>query len=281
MILDAFLQSARQRLAQAGVETPAVDVRVLAAAALGLDRAALLTQGGRVLSAEEEARLTLYIERRCAREPVARILGARAFWGHDFALNEATLEPRPDTETLVETALQMLAARRDAPLRVLDLGTGTGAILLSLLGEWEKATGLGVDIAPRAIEQARQNAAALGLDARASFQLGDWLAGVTGRFDVIVSNPPYIPAGEIPELMPEVRCYDPRAALDGGADGLAPYRHLAPLLPDYLQPQGVVLFEVGQGQAADVAALLARAGLKPGPMVQDLAGIDRCVTARR
>lgn len=278
--LNDFLRRAQQRLTQAEIDNPALDARVLTAAVLGCDRAALLVQGDRPLSKAEEETLTLYIERRAKHEPVGRLLGRRAFWGMDLALNEATLEPRPDTETLVETALRLAGKHRTQEAgRVLDLGTGTGAILLALLQEWPKATGLGIDCAGRAIEQAALNAATLGLASRAAFRLGNWLEGVTERFDVIVSNPPYIPSAEIGGLMPEVRLFDPLAALDGGADGLDPYRLLAPLLPSVLVPGGWVFFEVGQGQAQDVASFLEKAGLTALEIVDDLAGIARCVAA--
>ncbi len=311
-VLAACLSLAQKRLAAAGVDNPALDARLLISAALELDRIQLLTQNERALTKEEEKKIETLIARRESREPVARILGLREFWGLPFGLNEATLEPRPDSETLVETALGFFAqADSSSPLageeaktrtcaskrlvfagegsfsseallpkpprRLLDLGTGTGCLLLSLLQEWPEAMGIGIDLAPRAVEQAQENARRLGLDSRAVFQTGNWLEGLTESFDLIISNPPYIPAADIEALAPEVREHDPRLALDGGADGLAPYRHLIPLLPAFLNPHGAALFEVGIGQAQAVAALLKETGFTNVFTKPDLGGIDRCV----
>ena len=217
------------------------------------------------------------ITRRIRREPVARIIGAREFWGLNFGLNEATLEPRPDSETLVEAVL----AFRKANARILDLGTGTGCLLLALLHEMPAATGMGIDMNPRAVEQAIFNAAALGLGERAMFRTGNWLTDIKENFDIILSNPPYIPASDISTLMPEVRDYDPMLALDGGVDGLAPYRFLIPQLANFLNPQGIAAFEVGAGQAPQVADLFRQSGFANIAIHKDLGGIDRCVTATR
>jgi len=273
--LQDSLIVAQKRLAEAGVDNPALDARLLAAHALGLDRTALLTQNERDLSAKEQTAIDALIARRAAREPVGRILGLREFWGLPFGLNEATLEPRPDTETLVEMALALLPSRHCE--RLLDLGTGTGCLLLSLLHELPAATGLGIDLASRAVAQAQDNAKRLGLDNRARFQTGNWLDGIEETFDLIISNPPYIPASDIETLAPEVKQFDPLAALDGGADGLDPYRHLIPRLPALLNPEGIVLFEVGIGQAMQVAALMREAGFDKVTIKADLGGIDRCV----
>lgn len=311
--LGSCLSAAQKRLAAVGVDNPALDARLLIAAALEMDRVQLLTQNDRALTDEEEKKIETLITRRESREPVARILGLREFWGLPFGLNEATLEPRPDSETLVEAALGFFAqAGSSSPLageeaktrtcaskrlvfagegsfpsedlllpkpprRLLDLGTGTGCLLLSLLHEWPEATGLGIDLAPRATEQARENAGRLGLDSRAAFQTGNWLESLTEPFDLIISNPPYIPAMDIEALAPEVRQHDPRLALNGGADGLDPYRHLIPLLPNFLNPHGAVLFEVGIGQAEAVASLLKKTGFADIFIKPDLGGIDRCV----
>lgn len=278
MNLQTLIAATQARLDQAGVDNPALDARLLIGHALNLDRAQLMMQGERTLSAHESEAIDALIARRAAREPVGRILGMREFWGLPFALNEATLEPRPDTETLVEAALK--CAKKDAPLRLLDLGSGTGCILLALLHELPSATGLGIDRAPRAVEQAQINAARLGLEGRAHFQLGDWLEGIEEPFDLIVSNPPYIPASDIEALEPEVRLFDPLAALVGGADGLDPYRALIPLFPAFLKPNGAALFEVGIHQAAPVAALMREAGFKDVAIHNDLGGIERCVSGR-
>ncbi len=280
----------------------------MACAALGCDRAALLSQSGRVLKEEETSAIDALIARRKAYEPVSRIIGKKEFWGLTFSLNEATLDPRPDSETLIEAVLSKnpsplmgsIAAKRSGEsfcsreglgggdanqatppsIRILDLGTGTGCLLLALLHEIPQATGLGIDIDERAVEQASENAKALGLGDRAAFRISDWLGGLKETFDIIVSNPPYIPESVIPSLMPEVRDYAPLAALDGGSDGLDPYRLLIPQLHDFLNPGGLVAFEVGQGQAGSVAALLQEYGFTNIARHKDLGGIDRCITAQ-
>lgn len=267
-----------EQLAQAGVDTPELDARLLIGAALGLEHADFLMRREREITPQEQQNIAALMARRTAREPVARILGLREFWGLPFGLNEATLEPRPDTETIVELALAY-RPKAEAP-RLIDLGTGTGCILLSLLHEIKTATGLGVDCAPRALEQAKANADRLGLGDRATFGLGNWFAGLDERFDLVVSNPPYIPAADIPDLSPEVRLYDPRAALDGGPDGLAPYRVMIPLLPRYLNYGGAAVFEVGIHQAEPVARLLAEAGAADITIKNDLGGVARAVAGR-
>lgn len=290
MTLAQFLRLATDRLQQAGIDNPSLDARWLFCHALNNDRAQLLSQSQRILTTGEQAQIDALITRRAAHEPVARIIGAREFWGLRFSLNEATLEPRPDSETVVEVVLKILDASdlRGKKLRLLDLGTGTGCLLLSLLHEQPSATGIGIDIAPRAVEQARQNAQALELQTRASFHVDDWFAGLRAgdstkntipKFDVIVSNPPYIPASDIANLMPEVRNHDPLRALDGGADGRDPYRHLIPQLKDFLNPKGLVVFEVGIDQAHDVAALLETHAFINIHLYKDLGGIERCVSA--
>ena len=293
MRLAAFLTNAIETLKQAGIDNPQLDARLLAGHALGCDRAQLLSQSERVLTDEEILTINALLTRRIRHESVARIIGKREFWGLDFGLNEATLEPRPDSETLIEAVLSSFRRKPESSgarlrdedsrsnLRILDLGTGTGCLLLSLLHETPEATGLGIDINPRAVEQATINATALGLGSRASFRLGNWLNGITEKFDLIVSNPPYIPASDIPSLMQEVCQYDPLLALDGGEDGLAPYHHLIPQLANFLNPQGLVAFEVGQGQAQQVATLLRDNGFVTIATHKDLSGIERCVTAFR
>ena len=216
-------RAAEARLRAAGVDTPELDARLLAEHALGLTREQLLMNPDAPVAPEAAARLHALVERRAAREPVSRILGERAFWTLELALNPDTLDPRPDTETIVEAALDALPGR-DAPLRILDLGTGTGCILLALLAERPNATGLGIDLSPQAVAAAAANAAPNGLAERARFQTGNWGDGLAERFDLVVSNPPYIPSGDIASLDPEVREHDPLRALDGGTDGLDAYR---------------------------------------------------------
>ncbi len=273
--LAFILKHSIDQLRTVGIDDPGLDARLLITHVLGCERVDLMIQKDRLLTRQEIDTINALIARRAAREPVARILGLREFWGLPFGLNEATLEPRPDSETLIETALKRVAS---PPARVLDLGTGTGCLLLALLHEWPQATGLGIDIAPRAVEQAQQNATRLGLSDRAAFRQGNWCETLTEHFDVIISNPPYIPHGDLTSLQPEVRGHDPMAALDGGADGLAPYRHLIPLLPSLLSRGGQVLFEVGISQATSVETLLKTHGFQAVEAVHDLGGVLRVVT---
>lgn len=278
--LHQLRRAAEARLREAGVDTPDLDARLLVEHALGLTRSDLFARANDPVPEPDAARLRALVERRAAREPVGRVLGHREFWTIDLALNPDTLEPRPDTETLVEAVLKALPDRT-APLRLLDLGTGTGCILLALLAELPNATGLGIDLSPGAVAAATENAARNGLAERARFQTGNWGAGLAERFAVVVSNPPYIPSADIAALDPEVREHDPLRALDGGADGLDAYRIIAAQTPDLLLPGGLAGLEVGQGQAADVAGLLAAAGLEPTGVFRDLGGVERCVLGRK
>jgi release factor glutamine methyltransferase len=282
------IESARRvlaaRLQSAGIEQPALDARLLVGAALRLDLTWMVTQAGRQLAPEEAARLEAYAQRRLAHEPVARILGAREFWGLPFQLSEATLVPRPDTETVVELALEIfrgLTISGQRP-RIADIGTGSGAILLALLHEIPGAFGVGTDLSLTALKTARDNAAALGLADRASFVACSYAAALRGPFDLIVSNPPYIPSAEIPKLSIEVREHDPHLALDGGNDGYDAYRALTPQAAERLAPGGALIVEAGQGQARNIETLMTAAALvvDSSPKV-DLAGIPRAVSARK
>lgn len=277
--LNGLRRLAEARLRDAGIDTPDLDARYLLEHALGLIRTDFVANSERIVSETDVARALALIDRRVAREPVGRILGHREFWTIDLALNPDTLEPRPDTETVVEAVLKA-TLDRNASLHLLDLGTGTGCILLALLAELPNARGLGVDLSPLAVEAAVGNAERNGLSDRARFQAGDWGSGLKDRFDIVVSNPPYIPSAEIATLEPEVREHDPRRALDGGPDGLAPYRLIAAQLPRLLVPGGLVAVEVGQGQAADVARLLVAQGIQGVLSLRDLGGIERCVRGR-
>ena len=274
--LGALMVFARQRLKNASIDNPDLDIRLLVCHALKLDRVAIINQMERPITAPELNRLSILIECRARHTSVARLMGEREFWSLPFGLNEATLEPRPDSETLVESTLKLLGSRRNEALRLLDLGTGTGCLLLSLLHELPNATGLGIDLAPRAVEQATRNAERLNLAGRITFRIGNWLENIEEDFDVIISNPPYIRHDDIATLMPEVREHDPLLALDGGDDGLAPYRHLIPELRGRLNPGGIVVFEVGKGQAPDVQNMLESTGLVVS-VYKDLGGIERCV----
>lgn len=274
------LEAAAQRLAAAGVAGPRRDARLLLAHALEVPDARLLAEPETAVNAGAAARFEALLARRAAREPVSRILGRRDFWSLDLAVTPAVLDPRPETETLVEAMLARIADRT-APLRVLDLGTGSGCLLLALLSELPNARGLGLERDPEAAAVARANAARHGLQDRAEVRQDDWSArGPEARFDVVVANPPYVATGEIDRLAPEVAGYDPRGALDGGADGLAAYRDLAPRLPGWLAAHGLAALEVGRGQADEVQDLLQRSGLHTPIGVCDLAGDLRCVLAR-
>lgn len=272
-------------LRAAGVPSPELDARLLVCTACGLSHEDFAARPERPLGEDERAVLARLSARRLRREPVSRILGAREFWGRDFLLGPETLDPRPDTETLIGAGLALLreAARDGARLDILDLGTGTGCILLTLLAELPGMRGVGVDIAPGALEVARANAGRLGLAGRARFVQGSWTSGLEGAFDLVVSNPPYVPSGEMAGLEPEVSQFEPARALDGGADGLQAYRVIAADIARVLRPGGHVLLELGAGQRDAVAGMLGRRGFDAGGMRvwNDLAGRPRCLAMRR
>lgn len=277
--LGHALAEGAARLSAAGIDGARRDARLLLADAAGLEPGVVTGWPERALEATALATFRSHVARREAREPVARILGRREFWSLSFALSPATLDPRPDSETLVEALLEQVPDRQ-RPLTLLDLGTGTGCLLLALLSELPCAWGLGIDRSPDAAALARRNARSLGLDARAAFLVGDWAAalsptGGTGGFDLIVSNPPYLARDELARLDPEVARYDPPSALEGGADGLDAYRALAVHVPRLLRRGGWAAFEIGAGQAVSAAAVLAAAGLAPPDLLADLAGRPR------
>lgn len=277
----ALLAAVAARLAAGGVEEPRREARLLLRAALLLTDTDLLLRAEAPVEERDALRLTALAERRATGEPLARLTGRKEFWSLDFTLSPDTLVPRPDTETLVEAALQALPDRA-APLRLLDLGTGTGALLAALLSEYPAATGLGIDRSEGAARQALANLAALGLCPRGQVMVGDWAEALAGRFDLIVSNPPYIETAAIDTLDVDVRSHDPYLALDGGADGLVAYRAIAAALPRLLTQGGYAVLELGAGQETDVAALLRAAGLDvAGPARRDLGGIPRALVARR
>ena len=279
------IAQARHSLANAfrleALDSPELDARLLTAHVLGLDHAALVAHNERELNSEETAKLHKLASRRLEREPVARILGVKEFWGLPLRITEATLVPRPETETVVEAALAAMDQDRSRArrLRILDLGAGSGALLLALLTEFPNATGVGTDISPRAVATARANALRLGLAERAEIIHCDFSTSLPGRFDLAVSNPPYVKSGDIEALPPEVR-RDPRRALDGGADGLDCYRAIAGQAPRLLKGSGHLVLELGLDQEVPVANLLCSAGLAPSPARTDLAGIPRALPAR-
>lgn len=279
--VGALRRDAAARLAAAGIDSPDLDAGLLLAHALGLSSAALRVAGADPVSAAGATSFAQMLARRLAGVPVARILGEKEFWSLPFALSPETLVPRPDTETVVEAALDALNGR-EGPLRVLDLGTGSGAILAAILVEWPAAWGLGIDRSPGAAVTARDNLARAGLSRRSAVLVGDWAAAVDAAFDLVVSNPPYIPSGDIAGLAIDVREHDPMAALDGGPDGLGAYRAIIQEAPRLLAPGGVLVLELGIGQEAAVTALLGQAGLPPlRPARPDLGGVARALTAAR
>ncbi len=281
------IATARRALAhsfrRAGIDSPEGDARILVGHALALDHAALASAADSMLSGAQAERIAVLAARRLGREPVARILGRKEFWGLDLAISPDVLVPRPDTETVIEAALAAIAPRGPGePLRVADLGVGSGALMLALLSELPRAIAVGTDRHRAAIALARRNAERLGFADRALFIACDFAAALGGGFDLVVANPPYIPTAEIARLAPEVREFDPRVALDGGTDGLAAYRAIAAEGSRVLAPGGTLVVEVGRGQADDVAAIFAAAGLEPEQAARaDLAGIPRAVSARR
>ncbi|HLO74871.1 MAG TPA: peptide chain release factor N(5)-glutamine methyltransferase [Magnetospirillum sp.] len=272
----AAARALAERFAAAGIDTARLDARLLVAEVLGVapDRVALAPEAP--LTAPQAARLSGLADRRAAREPMSHILGRRGFWTLNLKVTADTLDPRGDTETLVEAVLRRIPDRA-APLKLVDFGTGTGAIVLALLSELPNATAIAVDKSPAALEVARENAITHGLASRLRLVLSDWGAALDERADVIVSNPPYIPDQDIDGLEPEVAAYEPRLALAGGADGLECYRQLVPQIARLLVTGGLAAVEVGAGQAASVAELFRAAGLREVALERDLGGVDRCV----
>lgn len=269
-----------RRLRAAGVEDAPGDARLLAIAALGLDRVGLHIHRDRRLTPAEIAEIDWLGQRREAREPVSRIVGHREFWSLDFALSPATLDPRPDSETLVQAALERFPDR-GRPLTIVDLGTGSGCLLIALLTELPAARGIGVDASDAAAAMARRNADRLGVVGRADFVVSDWASALAVEADLVVSNPPYIARPDMAGLAPEVTRFDPDTALLGGDDGLDAYRDLAPVLPALLGPGGSAILEVGDGQAEPVRGLLADAGLVELDAIADLAGVKRCICGKK
>ena len=271
------------RFREQSIDSAELDARLLAGAALGLDLTGLMTATTRTITQDEARCLENFTQRRLAGEPVARILGVKEFWGLALQLSPATLVPRPDTETVVELALEIERGeqRPNLPPRIADIGTGSGAILLALLSELRDATGVGTDISPTALCTARDNAAHFGLAPRAAFIVCNYAAALSGPFDLIVSNPPYIRSADIPRLDREVREYDPHGALDGGIDGLDAYRAIIPEAARLLAPGGTLIVEAGSGQSGAIAELMSASGLtSQQPPKADLTGIPRAVSGR-
>ena len=278
-LLQAW-QTAKQRLEHAGLAGPVIDARLLVEAAADAPRADIVTDPYRALTAEQEATLADYLSRREHREPVSQILGRKGFWKILLQVNANVLTARPDTESVLDVVLKDFPEH--APWNVLDLGVGSGAILLAILAERPAATGLGVDVSEEAIAVARDNAAALGLAGRAALLRGDWTAGLAdGNFDLVVSNPPYIASDVIETLEPEVRDHEPRLALEGGPDGLMHYRRLAPEILRVLKPGGRFAVEIGYDQKEAVEALFREAGALGVQTLRDLGDRDRVVAGAK
>jgi release factor glutamine methyltransferase len=288
-VLDAMhaetIAGARRALAQAfrtaGIERPELDARVLIGHALGLDRTALAAAADRPMSRSEQARIADLAKRRLTREPVARIVGTKEFWGLPLQVTAATLVPRPDSETVVEAALAAIdtAGPRTRPLAITDLGTGSGALLLALLTELPNALGIGTDVSHAALLVAAGNARRLSLHPRAVFVACDFGAALADGFDLVVCNPPYVESAAIATLEPEVRDHDPRIALDGGRDGLAAYRKIGADAFRLLSPGGQLIVEIGAGQAGDVRRIFTSFGLGVAAPIPDLEGMPRAIRA--
>lgn len=270
-----ILRTAKRALEGKGNPNPALDARLLLQHAAGLSREALIADPDREIPAAAAARFHEFLNRRLAGEPVSRILGKREFYGRSFKITPATLDPRPDTETLIEAALAFMPI--DAACRIIDLGTGTGAIGVTLLAERPHATAVMTDISAEAIAIARENAELHGVGGRSLFVHGSWFAGIRDRFDLILSNPPYIPSAILKTLSPEVKDFDPGTALDGGLDGLDRYRTIAAEAQAFLAPEGCVIVEIGEGQAPEIEGIFQARGFLPGRRWGDLAGHIRCL----
>jgi len=270
-------------LSTAGIDSAGLDARRLLAAALDLPEAQILARPECLLPAERAQVFAAYIERRRSREPVSRILGQREFYGRSFAVSPATLDPRPESETLIETVLAIVQGEgwSSRPLRILDVGTGTGCLILTLLSELPRATGIGTDISDAALGVARNNAAALGLAHRVGWCATDLLENIEEQFHILVSNPPYLSAAELGAVEPEVSRFDPRVALDGGVDGLEIFRRLSKGIGRVVR-SGWVVLEVGHEQADSVAEIMQPAAGGPGELriARDVSGRRRCVAVR-
>jgi release factor glutamine methyltransferase len=282
---NVLLGEAVSTLEGAGIASARLDASLLLAHVLDTSREQLVLWPDRSLHPDEIAAFLAFVARRSQCEPIAYILGKKEFWGLDFYVTSDTLIPRPDSETLIEAALKRVRSRttrtQAKPVTLLDIGTGTGCLLIALLKELPESRGTGIDNSERALQVAKENAKRHGVEKRAEFIQSHWCDALHGTFDLILSNPPYITEADMSTLMPDVVRFEPRSALVAGASGLDTYRALAPQVAARLNPGGTVLFEVGQGQAAQVTELLEKAGLETDEPEKDLAGIERCVIARK
>ena len=282
--ISELLQQAKLSLKQAGIETAALEARVLLYYVCKITEVEVIACSDRLIESKVATEYFDLVARRCQRIPLAHLLGVREFWGLEFNVNAHTLIPRPETEFAVEIAVNCArdVFAQTGHVRILDMGCGSGCLLISILHEVKGASGLGIDINPKAVDLARKNAKKLGVEMRSTFRCMDWGEGLTERFDIIVSNPPYIPSGDLAGLMPEVAEYEPARALDGGPDGLDEYRKILPQAYQLLHRQGVLILEIGHGQADDVLGLLAINGFRPldaaQPVKHDLAGHERIIS---
>jgi release factor glutamine methyltransferase len=274
-----LIAEAAAALSTAGVADPRRQARRLVSGALAIPQPDLFGHPERALAEEQISRVQVLLRRMVGGEPLSRIFERREFWGLEFRLSADTLDPRPETETVIEAVLRR-EPDRSAPRRLLDLGTGTGCLLLALLAELPAASGIGIDIAEGAVRTAVRNAANLDLADRARFFVGDWATAISGRFDAILANPPYIASDALALLPREVACHDPLRALDGGADGLRSHRAIAEAAPRLLSPHGILAIEIGAGQADAFATIMNDNDLIVDGVEKDLAGIPRCVVAR-
>ncbi len=279
--VGGVLQDAIVQLKTAGVEMPELDARLLLQEAVGLSHADIIADGARGLGAEAVAGFAQMMARRLAHEPVSRIVGRRAFWGLDLAVSASVLDPRADTERLIEAVLERVAETGRMPGRIADIGTGSGAIVLALLSEFPKATAVASDICDAALEVAQANAENLGLEARIEFVRGSCLEPLVGTYDLIVSNPPYIRSADIAGLSEDVRQFDPLLALDGGADGLDFYRVLVSESQLWLKPDGALFVEIGHDQATDVCQIADECGWNSIEILKDMAENDRVLCLSR
>lgn len=278
--IGMLLHAAQARLKSAGVDTPRLDAILLLSEASGLSEDRIRSRPEIPVSADKASAFEAMLQRRLRREPVSKILGRREFWSLEFRTSRDVLDPRADSETLVSAVLAAIPDR-NAALRIVDFGTGSGCLLLSLLHELPSATGVGIDVSPPALAVAQENADRFALSSRCLFRLGSWGKGIEGMFDILISNPPYIESGVVPGLEPEVADYDPLLALDGGADGLDAYRALIPDMARLASKGAFAALEVGMGQDVAVSRLLGEAGFGEIAVMPDLSGIGRVVTGRK
>lgn len=283
--IAALLARATRELAAVGIDGAGREARLLLQHVSAIPISTQIAFGERLLDATVIAAFDKALARRCGREPLSHILGCREFWSMSFRVTSDTLDPRPDSEALIDAVLGELrqedSASVDRPLRLIDFGTGSGCLLLALLSELPQARGLGIDLNPGAVAVATANAMRLGLSQRAVIKKGNWDSGVRESFDIVISNPPYIPSEEIPGLQPEVAFFEPRLALDGGADGLAAYRSLADSVSRVMKPNGFAAFEIGAGQGPDVVAIMRMKGLRHIASAHDLQAHERVLIFRK